>query len=129
MTALAAYDTAASTHSGIPVREDCPVVVSAEETPTMMVPRREIVIPAAPGHAARGGQPSRRPAHTKPSTTVPISSRPSARAPGAKYCPAPRIATKDDAHKHHRYPGRGEGRPARDCRGGPGGSSSQRSYD
>src|SRR5215472_10114780 len=51
-----------------------------------------------PGQAARGGQPSPRISQTAARTSEPASSRPRASAPGSKYRPPLRIATKADAH-------------------------------
>ena len=50
-----------------------------------------------PGHAARGGQPSPLNSHITPSASEATSSRPSASAPGEKWPPALRIATKAEA--------------------------------
>lgn len=51
-----------------------------------------------PGHAARGGQPSPLASHMMPSAIEATSRRPSASAPGEKWPPALRIATKAEAH-------------------------------
>lgn len=52
-----------------------------------------------PGQAARGGSPSRRISRIATSTSDPVSSRPSASAPGAYASPALRMDTKADAHR------------------------------
>src|SRR5215831_4233080 len=64
---------------------------------TMYPPNHSTPVPAMPGQAARGGQPSPRASQTAPRTREPASSRPRASAPGSKYCPASRIATNADA--------------------------------
>src|SRR5215831_10327598 len=64
---------------------------------TMYTPNHSTPVPAMPGQAARGGQPSPRASQTAPRTSEPASSRPRASAPGSKYRPASRIATNADA--------------------------------
>jgi len=65
---------------------------------TRYAPNHRIPLPAMPGHAGRGGSPSRLASNTAPSTRTPIRSRPRASAPGPKRRAELRIETKADAH-------------------------------
>src|SRR5215469_1937830 len=119
-TAAPANDTAspASRRRGKPSRSSHPPSTAMTTGPTLMIiaavpastcrspqfsatmytPNQSTPAPAMPGQAARGGQPSPRASQTAPRTSEPASSRPRASAPGSKYRPPLRIATKADAH-------------------------------
>src|SRR5215472_13401890 len=70
---------------------------SPQLSATMYTPNHKTPVPAMPGQAARGGQPSPRASQTAPRTREPANSRPRASVPGSKYRPASRIATNADA--------------------------------
>src|SRR5262245_25677747 len=70
---------------------------SPQFSATMYTPNQSTPVPAMPGQAARGGQPSPRASQTAQRTSEPARSRPRASPPGSKYRPASRIATNADA--------------------------------